>query len=100
MTRIPITKVEPKSGWFIIKRLNIARTIKGLKNPRVVLICPNLLTQYPDMYINNASLLTSDGWILIGPILIHLVLPFTSVPMPGSNSANNNRKDDNKKNQS
>ena len=60
-----------------------ANTIKGLKNPSEVLISLSLLTQYPEIYITKASLLTSEGWILIGPILIHLKLPLTSVPTPG-----------------
>jgi hypothetical protein len=52
------------------------------------------------MYTTNASLLTSEGWILIGPILIHLKLPFTSVPTPGKKRAISNSREPIKINQS
>lgn len=77
-----------------------ANTIKGLKNPSEVLISLSLLTQYPEIYITKASLLTSEGWILIGPILIHLKLPFTSVPTPGKKRAISKSKEPIKINQS
>ena len=43
---------------------------------------------------------TSDGWILIGPSLIHLMLPLTSVPTPGKNNATSNIRDSINNNQS
>ena len=83
ITKAPITNVDPRSGRDIINSPKRANTIKGLKNPSEVLISLSLLTQYPEIYITKASLLISEGWMFIGPILIHLKLPLTSVPTPG-----------------
>ena len=45
ITRDPITRVDPRSGWDRINNPKIANTNKGLKKPNEVLISPNLLTQ-------------------------------------------------------
>ena len=45
ITKAPITKVDPRSGWDKINNPKIAKTNKGLKKPNEVLISPNLLTQ-------------------------------------------------------
>ena len=50
--------------------------------------------------MTKASLLASEGWILIGPILIHLKLPLTSVPTPGKKRAISKSKEQIKINQS
>ena len=49
ITKAPITRVDPRSGWDIIKSPKKPSTIKGLKKPNEVLISPNLLTQYPEI---------------------------------------------------
>ena len=49
ITKAPITKVDPRSGWDKINNPKIAKTNKGLKKPNEVLISPNLLTQYPEI---------------------------------------------------
>ena len=56
-------------------------------------ISSSLLTQYPDIYISIQNFAISDGWIFIGPNLIHLMLPFTSVPTPGKNNATSSIRD-------
>ena len=43
--------------------------------------------------MTKANFDTSEGWILIDPILIHRKLPFTSVPTPGKNKAINKIKE-------
>ena len=45
ITRDPITRVDPKSGWDRINNPKTAKTNKGLKKPNEVLISLNLLTQ-------------------------------------------------------
>ena len=50
-----------------------------------------LLTEYPEIYKIKLSLQISDGCMLIGPILIHLILPLTLVPTSGKKRATNNK---------
>ena len=45
ITKAPITKVDPRSGWDKINNPKIAKTNKGLKKPNEVLISLSLLTQ-------------------------------------------------------
>ena len=86
-TTAHIIAVVPRSGCDKIKKDTRPNNIKGLRKPLSVLISPILRTQYPDVYKIILNLQTSAGWMLIGPNLIHLILPFTSVPIPGINRA-------------
>tara|TARA_Y100000816_G_scaffold288296_1_gene272600 strand:- start:9 stop:335 length:327 start_codon:yes stop_codon:yes gene_type:complete len=57
----------------------------GFKKLLSEFISDILLTEYPEIYIIKLNLQTSEGWILIDPILIHLMLPFTLIPTSGIN---------------
>ena len=81
--------VDPKSGWLIINKAIINNKNKGFKKLLNVSISDMRLTEYPEIYKIKLNLHISDGWIFIGPALIHLVLPFTVVPTSGRNSTNN-----------
>ena len=45
ITNAPITSVDPRSGWDIIRIPKSANTTKGLTKPNEVLISLSLLTQ-------------------------------------------------------
>ena len=75
--------VEPRSGWPITSKDIMNNRNNGFKKLLSEFISDILLTEYPEIYRIKLNLQISEGCILIGPILIHLILPFTLVPTSG-----------------
>ena len=75
--------VEPRSGWLITSKDIMNNRNNGFKKLLSEFISDILLTEYPEIYRIKLNLQISEGWILIGPILIHLIHPFTLVPTSG-----------------